>query len=102
MLDIVLSNQFKKDLKLLSRRGYDINLLDYVVSKLADSVQLEERFKDHALTGNYSGFRECHIRPEWLLIYRINENELMLFLTRTASVTPEKSTWHVDNGLVRL
>lgn len=85
MIEIVLSNQFKKDLKLLSKRGYNLDLLEDVVDRLANFVPLEERFRDHALTGNYSGFRECHIRPDWLLIYRITENELMLFLTRTGT-----------------
>lgn len=85
MLDIILSNQFKKDLKQLSRRGYNLDLLDDVVNKLASSIQLEEKFCDHALTGNYTGFRECHIKPDWLLIYRANDKELYLFLSRTGT-----------------
>ena len=85
MLDVVLSNQFKKDLKLMNRRGVNLDLLDYVVNKLANNEELEEKYYDHALTGNYVGFRECHIKPDWLLIYRINGNELYLFLSRTGT-----------------
>ena len=85
MLDIVLSNQFKKDIKLILKRGYDIELLNYVVDKLASEEALDERYRDHALTGNYVDFRECHIKPDWLLIYRIDNNELYLFLSRTGT-----------------
>lgn len=85
MLDIVLSNQFKKDLKLMSKRGANLDLLDYVVNKLASGEALEDKYCDHALTGNYIGFRECHVKPDWLLIYRINNNELFLFLSRTGT-----------------
>lgn len=85
MLDIVLSNQFKKDLKLAVKRGYDVNLLDEVVTKLANREQLAEKYKDHNLTGKYAGFRECHLQPDWLLVYRVEENELILFLSRTGT-----------------
>ncbi|MEE3428702.1 MAG: type II toxin-antitoxin system YafQ family toxin [Ruminococcus sp.] len=85
MLDIVVSNQFKKDLKQISKRGYDLNLLNDIVGKLALQEKLDAQFRDHALTGNYSGFRECHIKSDWLLIYRINNNELYLFLSRTGT-----------------
>lgn len=85
MLEIVLSNQFKKDLKLIAKRGYNLDLLNDVVDKIASLEPLDERYRDHALTGNYIGFRECHIKPDWLLIYRINNNELYLFLSRTGS-----------------
>ena len=85
MLDIVLSNQFKKDLKLMSKRGENLELLDIVVNKLANNEKLDEKYCDHSLTGNYIGFRECHIKPDWLLVYRINNNELFLFLSRTGT-----------------
>ena len=85
MLEIVLSNQFKKDLKLISKRGYDIKLLSEVVNKLASCIPLEEKYCDHALAGEYAGFRECHIKPDWLLVYRTNEKELILFLSRTGT-----------------
>lgn len=85
MLDVVLSNQFKKDLKLLQRQGVNLALLNGVVDRLAKGEELEARYCDHSLTGNYIGFRECHIKPDWLLIYRINDKELFLFLSRTGT-----------------
>ncbi len=85
MLNVVLSNQFRKDLKRISKRGYDLDHLDYVVDKLAKGEALEAKYKDHNLTGNFAGFRECHIESDWLLIYRINKNELILFLAYTGT-----------------
>lgn len=85
MLEIVLSNQFKKDLKLAAKRGYKLELLEETVDKIASNVKLEDKYQDHALTGNYAGFRECHIQPDWLLVYRIENDELILFLSRTGS-----------------
>lgn len=85
MLDIVLSNHFKKDLKLAAWRGYRLELLDEVVSQIAKQEKLPEKYRDHELTGNYAGFRECHIQPDWLLVYRIEEKELILFLSRTGT-----------------
>ena len=85
MLEIVLSNQFKKDLKLASKRGYKLELLERIVDKIANNIKLEDKYRDHALTGNYVGFRECHIQPDWLLVYRIEADELELFLFRTGT-----------------
>lgn len=85
MLDVVLSNRFKKDLKLAARRGYSLELLDKVVEQLARQEKLAPKFRDHELTGNYAGFRECHVLPDWLLVYRVEASELMLFLTRTGT-----------------
>ena len=85
MLNIIMSNQFKRDLKLARKRGLDIALLDAVVTQLANELPLAAKYRDHDLKGNYSGFRECHIMPDWLLIYRIDGNDLMLFLTRTGT-----------------
>ena len=85
MLSIVPSNKFKKDLKLAIKRGYNIKLLDDVVSKIAAQEKLDEKYKDHALSGEYNDFRECHITPDWLLVYQIIENELILFLSRTGT-----------------
>ena len=85
MLDIVLSNTFRKDLKITAKRGCDLDLLNNVIEKPANRETLEKKYRDHALTGNYIGFRECHIQPDWLLIYRINNNELFLFLSRTGT-----------------
>ena len=85
MLEFVPSNQFKKDLKLAKRRGLKIELLREVVNTLAMKKKLDDKHHDHSLAGNYKSFRECHIEPDWLLIYRIENNELELFLFRTGS-----------------
>jgi len=85
MLDIVLSTRFKKDLKLAKKRGLNLDLMDEVVSTLASQQPLEEKHHDHPLSGYYEGFRECHILPDWLLIYRIDDEELFLFLSRTGT-----------------
>ena len=79
MLNIVMSNHFKRDLKLARKRGLDISLLDEVVMQLASEIPLAAKYRDHDLKGNYAGFRECHILSDWLLIYRIDGNDLMLF-----------------------
>ncbi len=84
-LDIVPSNRFKKDLKLAKRRGYDLDLLDDIVERLAAREQLPAKNHDHELTGVFAGFRECHIQPDWLLVYRIEEDDLILFLSRPGS-----------------
>ncbi len=85
MLDIILSNRFKNDLKLLSKRGYNLQLLDDLVECLAKQNSLPLKNRDHSLVGTYIGYRECHIQPDWLLIYRIDEDDLVLFLSRTGT-----------------
>ncbi len=85
MLSIVKSNRFLKDLNLAKKRGLDLSSLEEVVNKLANQEVLDERYHDHALSGDYSDFRECHIKPDWLLIYTIDDEELELFLFRTGS-----------------
>lgn len=82
---IVLSNRFKKDLKRLKKRQYDLTLLEKTVDKLAAGEVLELKYHDHNLSGGLSGFRECHIAPDWLLVYRIEENDLILLLMRTGT-----------------
>lgn len=84
-LKVRYSTKFKKDLKLLQKRGQDLNLLGEVVDALAKNQALPVRYKNHALAGNYKGYYECHIRPDWLLIYKINEHELILLLIRTGT-----------------
>lgn len=79
------SSRFKRDLKLVKRRGYDERLLTEVIKKLASGSILGEKYLDHALSGNYKGFRECHITSDWLLIYQIREEKLLLLLTRTGT-----------------
>lgn len=85
MLDVVASNRFKKDLKLAIKRGYKMSLLEAVVDQLAAQEPLDEKYKDHLLSGDYDDFRECHITPDWLLVYQIREKELVLFLSRTGT-----------------
>ncbi len=77
--------KFQRDLKLAQRRGYDLALLTEVIKKLAAGQPLPEKNRDHQLAGAYSGCRECHITPDWLLIYEIDRGELILYLTRTGT-----------------
>lgn len=77
------SGQFKKDVKKLKKRGYKLSLLTNVISLLSEGESLPARYKDHKLVGNFCGYRECHIEPDWLLIYRTEEDKLVLVLTRT-------------------
>ena len=79
------TSRFQKDLKLISKRGYNIDLLTAVIKNLADGIPLDRKYKDHPLSGNYTGCRECHITPDWLLIYEITEENLILYLTRTGT-----------------
>ena len=79
------SKKFQKDIKRLKRRGLDMSLLDDVIEKLAAGEPLPEKNRDHMLFGDFVGCRECHITPDWLLIYEIYQNELLLYLTRTGS-----------------
>ena len=85
MLTIKYQSAFKKDYKRIVKRGYDIRLLEEVISILANQDPLPEKFRDHSLLGKYAGCRECHITPDWLLIYEIDGDELILYLTRTGS-----------------
>lgn len=85
MLSVVSSNKFKKDLKLAQKRGFKISLLKEVVDTLANQIQLDDKYHDHNLAGEYSGFRECHIEPDWLLVYKIDKEVLELFLFRTGT-----------------
>lgn len=76
---------FRKDLKRAKKRGLDLNLLNEIVTLLQTGEKLPDKYKDHVLTGNWVGHRECHIQPDWLLIYRIVEDKLILSLVRTGS-----------------
>ena len=82
---VKLTTQFKKDYKLAMKRGLKIKLLEDVVAALAMGEPLPEKYKDHALTGNWVGHRECHIQPDWLLVYRIEDDVLVLTLARTGT-----------------
>lgn len=83
--EVRFTTQFKKDLKLAKKQGKDTDKLFAVVEKLANGEVLEEKFRDHDLTGNYKGCRECHIEPDWLLIYGIDNGILVLMLYRAGS-----------------
>lgn len=87
MLKIEFTGQFKKDYKLALKRGCDPKELAEVISLLASQQQLPSKYKDHALENsrNYKGMRECHIKPDWLLIYKIYADRLVLGLIRTGS-----------------
>ena len=85
MLTIRYETSFKKDFKRIIKRGYDIKLFEEVVGLLANRKTLPDKYRDHRLSDNYSDFRECHITPDWLLIYKIDDEELILYLTRTGT-----------------
>jgi mRNA interferase YafQ len=76
---IVETSKFKSDLRKISKSGrYDIDDLVFVIQKLCDDVTLPPRFHDHELSGNWSHFRECHIKPDWLLIYKFPDGHLKI------------------------
>jgi mRNA interferase YafQ len=77
--------KFKKQRKQMASRGFDVAELDKVVAMIANGTTLPERFCDHELQGNRKGYRDCHIRPNWVLIYRIEEAVLTLLLCETGS-----------------
>lgn len=83
--EIIHTPRFKKEFKLMQKRGYDTSILKEVITKLANGEPLPERNKDHALSGDYKGCRECHIKPDWLLIYQVEDEELILYLMRTGT-----------------
>ena len=83
--DIVWTAQFKKDYKLALKRHLDIELLDNIIRSLSRGETLPEKNRDPALTGDWEGHRECHILPDWLLVYRIDDNVLVLTLARTGT-----------------
>lgn len=85
MYKIRPTSRFQKDLKRLHKRGYDMDLLTGVLKQLAAGQALAPSYRDHPLVGDYSGCRECHITPDWLLIYEIDGGELFLYLTRTGT-----------------
>lgn len=82
---IQVTSQFKKDCKKMEKRGYDLQALEDILDKLIVGEKLPEKNHDHDLVGNYRGFRECHILPDWLLIYYIQSERLVLVCSRTGS-----------------
>ena len=85
MYQVKFTTAFKKSYKLMKRRGLDISLLDGVIDKLRQGIPLEEKYKDHSLSGNFDSFRECHIKPDWLLVYLIEDDILTLTLVNTGT-----------------
>ncbi|MDN6630641.1 MAG: type II toxin-antitoxin system YafQ family toxin [Staphylococcus equorum] len=85
MYKVVTSSRFKKDYKLCQKRRLPIEQLDQVIVRLARGENLEERFKNHTLTGKYKGYEECHIQPDWLFVYEYRKDELFLYRTGTHS-----------------
>lgn len=83
--EIKYTTQFKKDVKLAKKQHRNIDLLFEVIGKLADGKPLDDKYKDHELTGNYAGTRECHVEPDWLLIYEQKEDVLVLMLYRVGT-----------------
>lgn len=85
--NIKRSNSFKKQYKRILKQGKDISKMEYIIEMLASAKELDSKYKDHNLIDNkyYKGCRECHIEPDWLLIYKIINNELILYLVETGS-----------------
>lgn len=85
LYEVKKTSRFKKDYKLAKKRGQDVKALQEIISLLADGKPLPEKNCDHALTGDWIGFRECHITPDWLLVYMKDDDILVLTLTRTGT-----------------
>ena len=85
MYSAIRTTKFKKDVKRLAKRGKDIDKLTAVIKLLAAGEKLPPKYRDHALTGNRQGLRDCHIEPDWVLIYKIDHDVLVLLLTETGS-----------------
>lgn len=85
MLKLNQTGQFRKDFKRCQKRGFDMSLLVAVVDTLVIPEELPEKNRDHVLGGEYTGFRECHIQPDWLLVYRVKGEDLFLARTGTHS-----------------
>ncbi|MDR2168310.1 MAG: type II toxin-antitoxin system YafQ family toxin [Clostridiales bacterium] len=85
MKEVRQSGQFKRDLKKLRRRGYNMDLLEDVVEKLRMGIRLPPKNFDHKLTGDWKGYRECHVAPDWLLVYKFENNTVYLVLQRTGT-----------------
>ena len=83
--ELILTGKFKKSLNLAKKRGLDLKLLDKVITMLQNDIPLEEKYRDHKLKGKYQGFRECHIQPDWLLIYLKENDVLTLTLVDTGT-----------------
>ena len=85
LLELKKTTQFRKDLKRTVKRNLNIDLLDEIIQTLRERKPLDPKLRDHALTGDYAGFRECHIQPDWLLIYMIDGGNIILTASRTGT-----------------
>jgi len=85
MLKVFYSSQFKRDFKSIQKRGYNTRLLEEVILKLMKQESLDPKHREHSLKGKYSGHMECHITPDWLLIYKYEKDTLVLTMTRTGT-----------------
>lgn len=83
--EVKLTSQFKRDLKLARRQGKDIDKLFDVISTIAEGKKLDEKYRDHNLSGDHAGCRECHVEPDWLLIYEVMDQVLVLMLYRVGT-----------------
>ncbi|MDR2600057.1 MAG: type II toxin-antitoxin system YafQ family toxin [Oscillospiraceae bacterium] len=85
LYEVKYTNQFKKDYRLAKKRGQNLVLLQEIIVELANGNALLDKYRDHSLTGEWKGYRECHISPDWLLVYRKEDDILVLTLTRLGS-----------------
>ena len=85
LLELKKTSQFRKDLKRMVKRRVDIDLLDEIIQTLREQKPLDPKYRDHELAGDFAGFRECHIQPDWLLIYLKDGENLILTAARTGS-----------------
>ena len=83
--EVKLTSQFKRDLKLAKKQGRDIDKLFDVIGTIAEGKKLDKKYRDHALSGDYAGCRECHVEPDWLLVYEVMDNVLVLMVYRVGS-----------------
>ena len=85
MYEIEYTGLFKRKVKLLKKRGYDLSLLESVIAELKETGTLQEKYQPHKLMGNYAGFGECHIKPDWLLVWAKEDNRLVLVMIDTGT-----------------
>lgn len=83
--EVKFTNQFKRDLKLAKKQGKSIDKLFNVISTIAEGKKLDEKYRDHNLSGDYAGCRECHVEPDWLLVYEVMDNILVLMIYRVGT-----------------
>ena len=84
-MKILYTSQFKKDYKRIKKQNKDLSKLQTLIEKLAGGERLEAKYKDHGLTGSLSGYRDCHLEPDWLIIYKLNNDNLILLRMGTHS-----------------